>query len=76
MTKSKLPMQSTTIQFASATTIASLVKLCSMILALAGGEISLDEQGVITEGILSIITLVGSIGAIYGRIKAKHSIDL
>jgi len=61
----------------SKTVIASLIGAICTILSIAGiADIAPEEQASIINGILAMTTLISSLAAIYGRIKAKHKLTL
>ena len=68
MNEEKNALQSTTI-------ISSLVAAGATILNLFGiAEVAPQEQEAIVEGLTALVALGGTIGAIYGRVKAKHKL--
>lgn len=64
MNDSKHILQSTTLQSTIVMVIAFLCKSFNVDL----------DQGIITELVINVFALGGTIGIIYGRLKAKHDL--
>jgi len=77
MENSKKPWQSGTINRSS---VGAIVSTFALILSLLGYGIPTEEVRTITESIVAIgvplVTLITSVGAIIGRIRAKETISL
>lgn len=59
---------------ASKTVISSLIVVLASIASMFGYSVSPDDQSVLGGLVFSVITALGGIGAIYGRVTAKEVI--
>lgn len=67
-------MKDTKPWYLSITIIGSVVAVASTGLNMAGYELSIDDQKIITDTVLSLGTIIGSLAAIYGRTKATKKV--
>lgn len=60
--------------YQSKAVIGGVVAAVAGLLAFAGVDIGIEDQGILTDAVLGLVGAIGGILAVYGRVKADRKI--